>query len=356
MDPPAPRAISGLVVDDNEDERALVARELRRANALIQIREIACQSEFKAALGAGCFDLVITDYKLRWANGIEVLCAVKQKSPDCAVIMFTAAGSQEIAVEAMKLGLDDYVIKTPGHYARLPAAVATALKRRAERIDKRRADAGLRAALAEKDLLLKELYHRVKNNMQIISSLLDLQASTIRNAGMVETFRVSQARVRAMALVHEKLYQAPDLTKISFSDYVQDLVADLFSSYGVEPGRIELKLDVNLDGDFIPVDMAVPCGLIVNELLSNCVKHAFPEGRRGEIRVSLHAGEDDIYQLAVADNGVGLPAGFDNAVGSLGLSLVRSLSREQLKGTVEVKHNGGACFRICFPLRHRNKQ
>jgi two-component sensor histidine kinase len=306
-------------------------------------------------LDKGPADLVITDYQLRWSDGFKVLRTVKQRFPDCLVIMFTGTGTQEIAVEAMKHGLDDYLIKSAAHFVRLPAAVAAALERRNERIAKRQADEDLRRALAEKDLLLRELYHRVKNNMQIISSILDLQASSMRDPAVVETFRIGQARIRAMALVHEKLYQAKDLTRISFSDYVQELVAELFSSYGVSPDRIHLKLDVDVKGDALPVDTAVPCGLIVNELLSNAVKYAFPEGREGEVRVGLHPLAAGRYRLVVADNGIGLPRDFNIAEAqTLGLRLVYSLCREQLKGTVETTFTQGSTeFRITFLRRER---
>jgi two-component sensor histidine kinase/CheY-like chemotaxis protein len=344
-----------LLVDDNEDDRTLAKRELARAYPQLQVIEARDEIEFQGVLDHGGADLVITDYQLQWSDGLKVLDAIKRRFPDCLVIMFTGTGSQEIAVEAMKHGLDDYLLKAAADFVRLPTAVAAALDRRNERIAKRQAEEDLRKALAEKDLLLRELYHRVKNNMQIISSILDLQAASIRDPAVLETFRIGQARIRAMALVHEKLYQAKDLTRLSFSDYVQDLVADLFSSYGVGPERIRLKLDVDINGDVIPVDTVVPCGLIVNELLSNSVKYAFPQGRPGEVRIELRPLTAHFYRLLVADNGIGLPHDFDIAqVQTLGLRLVYSLCREQLRGTIDTTFTGrGTTFRITFPLRGR---
>lgn len=344
-----------LLVDDSEDDRILVKRELARSCPELQVMEARDEKEFQGALEQGALDLVITDYQLQWSNGLKVLDAVKRRSPDSVVIMFTGTGTQEIAVEAMKHGLDDYLLKAAAHFVRIPAAVAAAMERRNQRIAKRQAEEDLHKALAEKDLLLRELYHRVKNNMQIISSILDLQAAAIRDPAAIETFRIGQARIRAMALVHEKLYQAKDLTRISFSDYVQDLVADLFTSYGVGPDRIHLKLDIDINADVIPVDTAVPCGLIVNELLSNSVKYAFPQGRPGEVRVELRRLGPHGYRLVVADDGIGLPHDFDLAQAqTLGLRLVYSLCREQLKGTVDTTFTkGGTTFRITFPLRGR---
>ena len=350
---PAAAPVRMLLVDDNEDDRTLVARELARAYPQLQITEAREENEFQRALDEVQADLVITDYQLRWSDGLKVLDTVKRRFPDCLVIMFTGTGTQEIAVEAMKHGLDDYLLKAPSYFVRLPAAVAAALERQNERIAKRQAEEDLLKALAEKDLLLRELYHRVKNNMQIISSLLDLQAAAITDPVVLEAFRVSQARVRAMALVHEKLYQAKDLTRISFSNYVEDLVADLFSSYGVTKDRVRLTLDADINGDVIPVDTAASCGLIVNELLSNALKYAFPAGRRGEVRIELRRLTAHRYRLVVADNGIGMPNHFDiTEAQTLGLRLVHSLCRERLKGTVVTTMNRGATeFRITFPLR-----
>ena len=338
-----------LVIDDNQDDRALVSREVLRAFPHFSVIEVGAPDRFESILAKGDFELVITDYQLQWSTGLKVLQAVKDHFPDCPVIMFTATGSQEIAVEAMKKGLDDYLIKAPSHYARLVAAVAAAFHRRDERIARKRAEEDLRRALAEKELLLKELYHRVKNNMQIVSSLLDLQAATLRQPEMLDIFRVSQSRVRAMALVHERLYQSQDLTRIGFTAYTRELISDLFSSYGIDPHQIAVKLVVDPEAEAIPVDIAVPCGLVINELVSNSIKYAFPDGRGGEMRIELHL-SGDMYTLIVADNGVGLPSDFDLArTPTLGLTLVHSLGRDQLNGSVTTNSSGGAAFQITFP-------
>lgn len=342
-----------LVVDDNRDDRELIRREITRAFPRYQVTEIPGPDAFQQALSADNFDLVVTDYQLQWSTGIKVLQLVKDQYPDSLVIMFTGTGTEEIAVEAMKKGLDDYLIKSPAHYSRLAAAINAAFQSRA----KRRAEEDLRRALAEKELLLHELFHRVKNNMQIVWSLLDLQAATIKDPQILDIFRVIQSRVRAMALIHEKLYQVKDLTRISFAGYVEDLVNDLFASYGVIPGHIRLKLDVDINGDAVPVDTAVPCGLIINELLSNAIKYAFPNGRSGEVRVELHASEN-LYTMVVADNGVGFPRGFDvSQTESLGLRLVYALAQQQLKGRIELPEtNVGVEVRITFAVREKSKR
>ena len=132
-------------------------------------------------------------------------------------------------------------------------------------------------------MLLKEIHHRVKNNMQIVSSLLDHQTQFIKDKKVIEIFTESQNRIASMALVHEKLYQSKDLAKIDFNDYISDLVANLFQSYVKNSGKI--KLNMNIENIQLDIDLAIPCGLIINELVTNSLKYAFPAGRVGEIKV-----------------------------------------------------------------------
>ena len=204
----------------------------------------------------------------------------------------------------------------------------------------------MKAMLREKEVLLKEIHHRVKNNLQIISSLLRLQSETQKGKSSNDVFKESQNRIRSMALIHEKLYHSHDLSKIDFSEYVRNLASNLFLSYDVDPGRIGLEVkveDVSWD-----VGTAIPCGLIINELISNALKYAFPENRPGKIRVAL-CREDGMFRLSVADNGVGLPKDVDfRQTESLGFQLVGMLT-EQLNGTVDVHADGKTEICILFP-------
>ncbi len=195
----------------------------------------------------------------------------------------------------------------------------------------------------KKDLLLKEIHHRVKNNMQIISSLLNLQCQYISDRKYQEMFRESQNRIRSMALIHERLYQSQDLEIVDFREYISSLVNGLVRSYN-NPG-ISVTMDV--DDIFLDVDMAVPCGLIINELVSNALKHAFPD-RKGEITVKFHD-RDGIYMLAVADDGVGIPPTVDyRTTETLGLRLVVMLAEDQLNGEVRLTNKRGTEFCIMF--------
>jgi len=203
----------------------------------------------------------------------------------------------------------------------------------------------LKISLEEKEVLLKEVHHRVKNNLQVISSLLNLQAGYIENKKDLAVFRDSQSRVRSMALIHEKLYKSQNLSTIDFSEYVRSLVSELYNSYGANADIISIDVnakDINLD-----IDLAVPFGLIVNELVSNSLKYAFPKKRRGNIKIKMSA-DDGNYILVVKDDGIGLPTGldFDNTK-TLGLQLVKTLV-EQIEGVVEIKRDKGVGFIITF--------
>jgi adenylate cyclase len=204
----------------------------------------------------------------------------------------------------------------------------------------------LATRLAMQEALLKEVHHRVKNNLQVISSMLNLQSSYTTDRRTLEMFSESRHRIESMALIHEKLYQSDNLTKIDFAEYTHTLCLHLFSAYGIRQEAIRLKIDV--EGVILGVDTAVPCGLILNELVTNALKHAFPDGKLGEIGVHLHPQGTGSFLLQVSDNGIGLPAEVDfRHTASLGLQLVCTLT-EQLNGTIDLDCQHGTTFTIVF--------
>ena len=212
--------------------------------------------------------------------------------------------------------------------------------------ERKREEEKIRASLREKEILLKEIHHRVKNNLQIISSLLNLQSAHIRDPRALEVFKEGQGRVRSMALIHEKLYHSADLARVDFSEYIRNLAAYLFRSYEVSAGAV--SLNVRAEGVLLPVDTAIPCGLIINELVSNSLKHAFPGETGGSINIRLRPAGAERLTLCVSDDGVGLPDGFDvRDTPSLGLQLVNTLAR-QLGGEVVVGDGAGSRFSITF--------
>ncbi len=211
----------------------------------------------------------------------------------------------------------------------------------------RESEKQIAASLREKEVLLREVHHRVKNNMQIISSLLSLQADYVKNDTDLSVFRESRDRINAMASIHEKLYRSENIGDIRFGEYVKTFVYGLFSSYGIDPART--KLVVEMDDITLGIELAIPCGLIVNELVSNALKYAFPDGREGEIRISLQTTSDNGMELTVTDNGIGLPETLDfKETESLGLHLVTILVEGQLDGEIELDRRCGASFHIRF--------
>jgi len=212
--------------------------------------------------------------------------------------------------------------------------------------ERRHAEEQIRASLAEKEVLLKEIHHRVKNNMQVISSLLRLQSSYIKNKKYLDIFKESQNRIESMSLIHEKLYQSKDMARIDFNGYVRELINGLFQTYGVNSNNLALNIDI--ESISLGIDSAIPCGLIINELVTNSLKHAFPEGRKGEINVALHRDENRI-ELLISDNGVGIPKEIDfRKTESLGLYLVKILAENQLQGEINLNRNRGTEFQIKF--------
>jgi PAS domain S-box-containing protein len=208
------------------------------------------------------------------------------------------------------------------------------------------ADESIRASLREKEVLLKEIHHRVKNNLQVVSSLLGLQSRTLEDAPIRRMFQESQNRVYSMALVHESLYQSENLSEIDFPAYIGQLASYLVRSYGVDPRRIQISNTI--DDLRLTMDNAIPCGLIINELVSNSLKYAFPGDRTGRVDIRMQQDESHQIRLQVSDDGVGLPEGIGfSSTKSLGLRLVRTLA-DQLGASIEMERGGGARIILTF--------
>ncbi len=254
--------------------------------------------------------------------------------------------SAPIRVASLAVGFLNVGGTRPGQFGPADAQRLEAFAHHAATaLENARLYAEIRQSLKEKEVLLKEIHHRVKNNLQVISSLLYLQSRNVKDKETLGILQDSQSRVRSMALVHERLYQSSDLARVDFAEYIRNLANYLFRSYGVNMNLIQLKIKV---GEvLLGVDTAVPCGLILNELVSNSLKHAFPDDRQGEIYIELRA-DDGQLTLMVSDNGVGFPegSGFRNTE-TLGLQLVNMLV-DQLEGTIELDRRGGTTFKITF--------
>jgi two-component sensor histidine kinase len=211
--------------------------------------------------------------------------------------------------------------------------------------ERKLAEDGLKKSLKEKELLLKEIHHRVKNNLQIIVSLLKLQAKYIFDSRDYEILNKSRTRIETMSLIHEKLYKSQDLANIDMDAYVRDLTVHLLKAYSYSIPLVNIS--VCSDNVSLGIDTAIPCGLIITELVSNALKHAFSNKKKGTIKVEL-THKDDSILLSVSDNGIGLPKDFDVcSAGSLGLQLVNTLVK-QLDGKLNVRSIEGTVFEIEF--------
>lgn len=369
-----------LVVDDEKTLRLVLRRAMEKEGYRIA----------EAIDGEQCLetcqqlkpDLVLLDAMMPEMDGFTCCAQLPTLLGDeCpAVLMITTLNDKASVDRAFEVGAADYVTKPidwPVLYQRVRRLLQTrwAMTELRQRIkvqddlalqmakqttdlvaanaalqteiaERKQAEEQIKASLKEKEVLLKEIHHRVKNNLQIISSLLKLQARSIKDIQTLEIFNESQSRIRTMALIHESLYQSNDLSKINFAEYICKLAANLFRSYEITSSGI--KQIINVDDVFLEIDVAVPCGLIVNELVSNSLKYAFTSGNEGEIRIELHSAQSCNFTLIVSDNGIGLPKNLDlQKTKTLGLQLVNNLV-EQLEGSVEIDSNGGTKFKITF--------
>lgn len=346
-----------LVVDDEKDLCAYLKRELGKEGYEVAVA-------YDGTDGLEYFknhrvDVVISDIRMPKMNGLEMLEKCREINNDFVSIIITGFSDHENAIKALRLGVFGYLKKPLSleetitlvdkgtellslrrglsiHERELE--IENALKTQyAEKIEK---------SLREKEVLLKEIHHRVKNNMQVISSLLSLQSRHIKDKEALELFNESRNRIYSMSLIHESLYQAKDLARIDFAGYVRRLTRDLFRSYSVGPNDIKLKMEIK--DVFLNVNTGIPCGLIINELVTNSLKHAFPDGKNGEIQVGLYKRKKGEFTLNVRDNGTGFPEDFNfRNTESLGMDIVISLV-EQLDGTIELDKGEGTSFTIGF--------
>jgi PAS domain S-box-containing protein len=460
-----------LLVEDDPDDVALVEMHLRRSGMNYLLHHVKRREDFIRALQTLRYDVILCDFTLPGLSGLDALETAQQLAPGTPCLIVTGSINEETAVECMKAGASDYVLKN--HIGRLPQAILSTLQRHKAELEREKAVEAVRESekrfrmladsaptliwmagsvgefiyfnqpwlnytgktlesqlgdgwlscihpedaqgsmkryldafnaqkpfeleyrlkrkdgvyrwflnrgqprligenklvgyigsciditsrkeaeqrlndsLHEKEVLLQEVHHRVKNNMQVISSLFSLAASQQSNPVMAAMLKENQNRVQSMALVHEKFYRKADLAKVDFQDYLHDLVTHLFRSFGAV-GKVHYVLQTELVK--LTVDYAIPCGLIANELLSNALKHAFPGGRAGTVTVQLKQLPEGKVQMVISDDGQGLPNEFDTKRGNtLGLQLVRTLT-EQVGGQIEVLREPSTTFTITFPL------
>ncbi|GEM_PF-868224 len=402
-----------LIVEDDEIDRLSFERFVKKEKMPYSCRFACSIAEAKELIKKEEFDAVLLDYILPDGNAFDLFPSLN----GLPFILITSEGNEEVAVKAMKSGAYDYLIKdihgnylktieitidralrrkkTEDELVRYREHLEELVKKRTEKLkreiaERKKAERSLKKArdelerrveertaelreanknlkreikeriqaemqvkksLKEKEVLLKEIHHRVKNNMQVILSLLRLQSSQVTDKNSLEILKSSQNRIRTMALVHEKLYQSEDLANIDFGDYIKSLTTNLFHTYM----NSSLKVEVNVKAEKIPIEInyAIPCGLIVNELVTNSLKYAFPPSWKGEGRIDivLRLIDKEDVELIVQDNGIGIPEDINlRESKSMGLSLVHILGEDQLGGRIEVERNGGTKFKIRFSI------
>ncbi|HOD39033.1 MAG TPA: response regulator [Candidatus Wallbacteria bacterium] len=318
-------------------------------------------------------ELILLDVKMPGMDGFEVCRRLKADpaAREIPVLFLSASTDLEERVKGFELGATDFIakpfqrdellarVRTHLELSRFRTHLETLVEERTEELKKAneklqaelgerlKAEERIRLALGEKEVLIRELYHRTKNNMQVICSMMKLHSLYSGDHKINRVFQEMENRIYAMALVHQKLYQSRNLSSIYFCDYIDDLCELLKNSYSVSDGRIAFKLDVARAE--VLIDIAVPCGLIINELISNSLKYAFPGETAGEITIRLERGENGAVKIVYGDNGPGLPSGFDFEKDSrFGMKTIFSIVRHQLQGTVDFERGNGICCRIEF--------
>lgn len=356
-----------LQIEDSLSDAALTERALTKAGYQVLSERVENALEMQAALAKHPWDVIIADYRLPDLDAPAALSLLQESGLDIPFIVVAGAIGEELAVAMMKAGAHDYLLKDD--MARLAPAVEREIRDARTRRERSQAEQALNESrerfleqaialerqtvlLQQRETMLREIHHRVKNNMQVMSSLLSLQS---RSASSVEARRMleeNQNRIQSMALLHEILYQSQDLALVDFSKYLLRMVDHLFRSYGVNSRQIRLQSD--LDPIKIDLDDALPTGLLISEVVSNSLKHGFPDGRQGVIRIQLRRQTGGIVSLVLSDSGVGLPADVDWTTSrSLGLRLVRVLA-DQLRASLDIRSESGTKVRLVFTLRRRD--
>lgn len=384
-----------LVVDDNAYDRKILRYNFERHG--YEVEEAVNGREALEAARRRAPDLIISDALMPETDGFQLLREIKKDTGlrDIPFVFYSAVyqGAKEEEL-ALSLGAEAFLVKPqePEDLWRKVSEVVAAsalskkpplrdaavlavdedflrrysqvvvdtletkVKELSREIEERKrseaalrdVQAGIERALKEKEALLREIHHRVKNNMQVISSLLHLQAQNYGREDLTEMFDETQRRIRSIALVHEKLYQSPDLSRIDFGGYLESLVANLYHAHRADANLVVPRL--NAERITIDIQTAVPLGLLISELVSNALKFAFPGGRAGELRIDFRRSPGGGLKLALADTGVGLPKGLDvKSATTMGFQLL-SLFVDQLDGILEVRTgpNQGTEFTVSF--------
>ncbi len=350
-----------LLFEDNPGDASLIEEMLEEfADFPYELKNVATLNEGLSLLKELPFDLILADLGLQDSDGIDTFRDIYARNSRIPIIIFTASNNEKIGIEAVKKGAQDYLVKGQVDGRLLTRSIQYSIERKK-----------IEEVLANVEIARKkELHHRIKNNLQVISSLLALQADKFKSkmevmsSEVLDAFRESQDRVISMAFIHEELYKGEKLKDLDFSLYLEKLTQNLFKTYRLVNTNISLSMDIENNLSF-DMDTAIPLGMIVNELISNSLKHAFPDRDKGKIQIKfcrekkwecINCIEESknencnstCFTLTVSDDGVGVPENLEiEDIESLGLQLVTSLI-DQLDGKFELKRNSGTEFTMRF--------
>ncbi|MCG6551046.1 MAG: response regulator [Candidatus Magnetominusculus sp. LBB02] len=345
-----------LVVDDDRTLLDSVVFILKREGC--EVSAAASGMEALELLKNDSYDTVLSDINMPGMSGLELIEAIKLAGVEIPVILMTAFVEIRTTIEAIRKNAFDFIIKPYEPHALILAVEKAVRFNQLVNMEKnykitlesmvQQRTKELSDALADNKILLKEVHHRVRNNLQVISSLLNLQAETITDKDVQTILMASQMRIKSIAHIYKILYQSDDISKLDFEQYIEELSSDILDSYSIfHNGNVNLGLDICVK--MIDVDIAVPCALIVCELVSNSLKYAFSIDQGGHIWISFVKRADDKLELTVGDNGIGLPDDTElKKCNSLGIKLVYDLTTVQLKGSVEIDRTNGTTFKMLF--------
>lgn len=371
------KVIKVLLIEDNLADIVLIKEMLKESvNTTFKLYDVRYLNEGLKYLEENEIDVLLLDLNLPDSQGLNTFQKANEKAPNVPIIILTAFDDEYTAVEAVKGDAQDYLTKGKVDSGLLTRSVSYAIERKQIEIElkkyqehleelvkertyelqksneklkreikaRKKAEEEIRASLNEKKILLEEIHHRVENNLITVSNLIGLEY-TLTDKEPIEIYQESQNRVKAIALIHETLSKSEDFAVIDFARYTDELVKHLFKSYAIDPDLIKVNIEIN--GILLDIDTAIPSGLILNELISNSLKHAFKNKSQGEINVKLSLNHDN-FELTVSDNGIGLSEELDYIYAETpGLQLVNALVR-QLDGIIELETNGGTTFKITF--------
>ncbi|MCK9590567.1 MAG: response regulator [Methanoregula sp.] len=338
-----------LLIEDNPADVEMIRELLSDRKG--SFFDIVCADRLSAAkpyFAAGGIDIIILDLGLPDSHGLDTLRRVRDQAKEVPIVVLTMLDNEETGLNALKEGAQDYLVKGQMNGPLIARSLRYAIERgRIEKELKKNRDS-LEELVAEKETLLREIHHRVKNNLQLISGLLDMTRMNSSDESTNSILTDMILKIQTMAQVHTRLYESKQIGKINITDQCRDQItalSNIFSHKGHE-----ISCTINPEEIFLPVDQALPCSLVVNEILSNAYKHAFKGREKGTIEISVVQVNSRI-RMTICDNGAGLPDNFDiSRSKGLGMSLIRTIVQHQLKGSLTFKSQQGTKISLEFPV------